>query len=431
MFDCGDEGVIVVGRSPRLNSAVLVRHSPRNQLQLLATGGNMKGFNRSVLAVVALAISDIAVVVQGEDYTYTTDNGAITITKYIGPGGDVTIPSTINEVPVTTIGYGAFWSCTNVTRIAIPESVTTISDGVFTGCDRLAAIAVDPANPAYSSLDGVLFNKASTTLTRCPQAKAGHYTVPSGVARIGPAAFASCASLTTVDLPDTVTTIAADAFYWCTSLTGMVIPGGVNNIASWTFAYNSSLTNLTILGSITNVGNWAFYSTDLLSLDLPDSVVSIEHHAFYFCGLLTEAIVGSGVTSIGDSAFAAAGNLTAVYFRGNAPSLGLDVFAGDNRATVYYLPGTSGWDVTFGGRPTALWRPQIQSGGPDFGVHAGQMGFNVLWTRGMTVVVEASTTLFPPVWSSLSTNILTSDSLHFSDSEWANHPSRFYRIRSP
>jgi hypothetical protein len=210
-----------------------------------------------------------------------------------------------------------------------------------------------------------------------------------------------------------------------------VIPSGVNSIASWTFAYNWILTNLTIFGSITNVGNWAFYSTDLVSLDLPDSVVSIEHHAFHSCGLLTGAIVGSGVTSIGDSAFAAAGNLTAVYFRGNAPSLGLDVFAADNRATVYYLPGTSGWDATFGGRPTALWRPRIQSGGPDFGFHAGQMGFNVLWTRGMTVVVEASPTLFPPAWSSVSTNSFTSDSFHFSDPDWANYPSRFYRIRSP
>jgi len=391
----------------------------------------MKTCNRTLLSVVALASFRLAVVVQAEDYTYTTDNGAITITKYIGPGGDVVIPSTIDEIPVAAIGYGAFWSCTNVTRIAIPESVTTISDGVFTGCDRLAAIAVDPENPAYRSLEGVLFNKSQTTLIRCPQTKAGDYTVPSSVTRIDHAAFASCSSLSSVALPDTVTTIAPDAFYRCTSLTGIVIPRGVNRIASWTFADDWSLTNLTILGSITNVGNWAFYHSGLSSLDLPDSVVSIDHHAFYSCGLLTSAIVGSGVTAIGDSAFAAAGNLTAVYFRGNVPSLGLDVFAGGNRATVYYLPGTSGWDSTFGGRPTALWRPQIQTGGPDFGLHAGQMGFSVLWTRGMTVIVEASTTLLPPVWTSLSTNILTSESLHFSDSEWANHPSRFYRIRSP
>ena len=390
----------------------------------------MKTFNRSVLVVVALASFNLAVLVGAENYTYTTNNGAITITKYIGPGGDVTIPSAIHEIPVTTIDYGAFWSCTNVTSIAIPESVDSISDGVFTGCNRLEAFAVDPANPAYSSLDGVLFNQAQTALIRCPQAKAGHYTVPGSVTRIDHAAFASCSSLSSVTLPDTIATIAPDAFYWCTSLTDIVIPSGVNSIASWTFAYNWSLTNLTILGSITNVGNWAFYSTDLLSLDLPDSVVSIEHHAFYSCGLLTEAIVGSGVTSIGDSAFAASGNLTAVYFRGNAPSLGLDVFAADNHATIYYLPGTSGWDATFGGRPTALWLPQIQTGGPDFGIHAGQMGFNVLWTRGMSVVVEASTTLSTPAWSALSTNSFTSDLFHFSDPQWENDLSRFYRIRS-
>jgi hypothetical protein len=382
------------------------------------------------MLVLAFALITPQALAQASDYTYQTNNGTITITKYIGPGGDVTIPSTIDELPVTMIGSQTFVWCTNVTSIAIPESVTTIHDGVFTGCTSLKAFSVDPQNPAYSSQEGVLFNKTQTVLTRYPQAKVGGFTVPTSVTTIDHAAFASCTSLTTVALPDTVTTIAPDAFYWCTSLTGIVIPSGVNNIAGWTFAYNSSLTNLTILGSITNVGDWAFYSTDLPALDLPDSVVSIDHHAFYSCGLLTSAIVGTGVTSIGDSAFAASGNLTAVYFRGNAPSLGLDVFAGDNRATVYYLPGSSGWDATFGGRPTALWLPQIQTSGPDFGLHAGQIGFNVLWTRGMTVVVEASTTLSTPAWSSLSTNIFTSDSFHFSDAQWENYPSRFYRVRS-
>lgn len=196
----------------------------------------MKTFNRSVLVVVALASFNLAVLVGAEDYTYTTNNGAITITKYIGPGGDVTIPSAIHEIPVTTIDYGAFWSCTNVTSIAIPESVDSISDGVFTGCNRLEAFAVDPANPAYSSLDGVLFNQAQTALIRCPQAKAGHYTVPGSVTRIDHAAFASCSGLSSVTLPDTIVTIAPDAFYWCTSLTDIVIPSGVNSIASWTFS---------------------------------------------------------------------------------------------------------------------------------------------------------------------------------------------------
>ena len=42
--------------------------------------------------------------VQAGDYTYTTNNGAITITGYTGPGGVVTIPSTINGVWVTSIG---------------------------------------------------------------------------------------------------------------------------------------------------------------------------------------------------------------------------------------------------------------------------------------------------------------------------------------
>ncbi len=45
---------------------------------------------------------------QAEDYTYTTNNGTLTITYYDGPGGDVIIPKTLNGLPVTAIGHRAF-----------------------------------------------------------------------------------------------------------------------------------------------------------------------------------------------------------------------------------------------------------------------------------------------------------------------------------
>src|SRR6266481_3102485 len=57
------------------------------------------------------------VVLEAEDYLHTTNNGTITITKYTGLSGVVTIPSTINGLPVTTIGNYAFSRCTSITSV--------------------------------------------------------------------------------------------------------------------------------------------------------------------------------------------------------------------------------------------------------------------------------------------------------------------------
>jgi hypothetical protein len=84
-----------------------------------------------------------------------------------------------------------------------------------------------------------------------------------------------------------------------------------------------------------------------------------------------------------------------------------------------------------GGIPTALWFPQVQTRDGSFGVRTNQFGFNVNWTSGQTAVVESCDTLSNPVWSPLQTNIFIGNSFYFSDPQWTNHPSRFYRVVTP
>jgi hypothetical protein len=95
------------------------------------------------------------------------------------------------------------------------------------------------------------------------------------------------------------------------------------------------------------------------------------------------------------------------------------------------LPGTTGWsDFSANtGLPTVLWTPQVQTSDAGFGVRTNQFGFTINWASGMTVVVEASTSLVNPTWSPISTNTLTSGSSYFSDPQWTNYPGRFYRFR--
>ena len=149
------------------------------------------------------------------------------------------------------------------------------------------------------------------------------------------------------------------------------------------------------------------------------------------CTSLTSVTIPNSVTNIGVGAFAGCTSLTSVYFQGNAPSIGDYVFDGDKKTTVYFLPGTTGWATSFAGLPTALWTPQVQTTDATFGVRSNQFGFTINWASGMTVVVEASTSLTNPVWSPLQTNTLTSGSWYFSDPQWTNYPNRFYRLRWP
>jgi hypothetical protein len=106
-------------------------------------------------------------------------------------------------------------------------------------------------------------------------------------------------------------------------------------------------------------------------------------------------------------------------------------FFGSTNAIAYYLPGKSGWTGTFGGRPTAVWLPVVQTLDGNFGVGSNAFGFNLSWASGQTAVVEACSEPAGATWVPISTNVLASDSLYVRDPFWTNFSQRLYRIRSP
>lgn len=284
---------------------------------------------------------------------------------------------------VAVVGGDAFVDCDGLTNIALGTGVTNILDQAFLGCSSVTTIAVAAGNPAFISVGGVLFNKNQTALFLYPAAS----------------------SATSYAIPDSVTDIVQDSFM------------GAYNLASITLGTNVQI-----------VGDSAFQDCySLTSILIPNSVTNLGNSTFFYCYSLTNVVIGSGLASLGFQDFSYCFDLASVYFTGNAPAMSSDVFDDDTAATAYYLPGTTGWSATFDDLPTAPWLPEIVASG----VQANQFSFQVNWAGGQTVVVESCTNLSHPVWSPLQTNLLTSSSWYFSDPQWTNYPSRFYRASSP
>ena len=147
---------------------------------------------------------------------------------------------------VTSIDDYAFQDCSGLTSIVIPNSVTSIGYEVFQNCSSLTSITVDANNSNYSSENGILFDKVKTILIQYPIGKSEmSYTIPNSVTEISEAAFMGCSSLTSVTIPDTVTSIGQVAFFKCTRFTSIEIPSGVTSIGLRAFYTCSSLTSIT------------------------------------------------------------------------------------------------------------------------------------------------------------------------------------------
>ena len=232
---------------------------------------------------------------------------------------DITIPAS-----VTSLADQAFGWCASLTNIMIPASVTSLGVQVFAGCVNLTAITVDPNNPAFSSVDGVLFDKSQTTLIQYPGGRAGGYTIPNTVTSIGDEAFQYC-NLASVTIPNGITNIGVKAFQNNTNLTSVTIPASVANLGFEAFDGCRNLTAITVdpgnpfLSSVAgamfdkNQTRLIEYSDNSAGdYTIPAIVTSIGDGAFHDSANLTNVLIPAGVASIGAVPFAGCPNLTAI-----------------------------------------------------------------------------------------------------------------------
>ena len=299
----------------------------------------MKHLFKALLLLLALFLPAIATAHDFEvDGIYYNINGNEVSVTYFGSSywqysneysGDVTIPSTVSyngtSYSVTSISNSAFYYCTALTSVTIPNSVTSIGNSAFDYCSGLTSVNIPNSvttigSNAFSSCSGL------TSIT-----------IPNAVTTIGYSAFFGCSGLTSVNIGNSVTSIGSSAFYGCTGLTSITVESGnstfdsrdncnaIIETASNTLVFGCK--NTTIPNSITSIGSGAFSGCNgLASITIPNSVTSIGSSAFSGCSGLTSINIPNSVTTIGDFAFHNCSNLKSFEFPESFTSIGLGAF---------------------------------------------------------------------------------------------------------
>ena len=279
---------------------------------------------RSIIAVAIMLLSlqamayDFSYTHQGKTLYYEILAGStntLAVTYYSATpasnnhvSGDVVIPSSVehNNVTysVTSIGNLAFYGCSGLTSVTIPNSVTSIRDGAFRVCSGLTSVSI----PNSVTFIGAWAFYGCSGLPSV--------TIPNSVNAIGDLAFYGCSVLTSVSIPNSVTLIGNNAFSACNGLTSVSIPNSVTTIGESAFADCSSLNSINVASGNTRYssidGVLYNYVQDTLmqcpgaktSVSIPNSVTFIGAWAFYACsGLTSVKCLASIPPSIGNNSF--------------------------------------------------------------------------------------------------------------------------------
>lgn len=275
-----------------------------------------------------------------------------------GLGGSYNVPDS-----VTALGDAAFSSCPELSRVRIGENVTDIPIWALSYDRNLTEIEVDPGNPIYSSLDGVLFDKDVTELLQYPSGKAGAYVFPNTVTSLRDWSMAYAQSLTSVTIPEGVTYIGEGAFSECPTLTEINIPGSVTFIGEWAFDECYALLEINVDEGGVNYSSMdgALFNANRTILikvpsgwtgayDIPDGVVTIGDWAINACNL-THIIVPGSVAYLGYRSFCDLPALEVLRFNGDAPDTDINWKHMLNGSLVvqYYLGAANFTSPTWNG----------------------------------------------------------------------------------
>ena len=245
------------------------------------------------------------------------------------------------EIPnsVKTIGRQAFYDCSGLPSISIPDSVKTIGDHAFDGCSGLTSIEI-----------------------------------PNPVSTIGEYVFRYCDNLTSVTLPNSLVTIGDDAFCFCSRLISITIPYSVTTIGSCIFSHCYSLNSINVDAANTHYsavdGVLFNYTKDTLiqyptgniqaEYEIPNSVTTIGEWAFGNCMHLALVTIPLSVTTIEDCAFAGCSGLYKITIPSSVTTIGERALSCSNLQTIFcetVIPPQANGDITSGRYTITLYVP--------------------------------------------------------------------------
>jgi hypothetical protein len=270
-------------------------------------------------------------------------DGTVTLIGYVGSGGNVIIPATLDGKTVRRID-GAFRDVVSVVSITLPDTITNIMSDSFWGTTNLTSINVSSTNGWLSSEDGVLYADSKTILVAYPAGKPEtSYMLPITVTRLFNGAFFGSRNLETIILHDYVNTIEANAFRECVSLTNITLPDKLEVISNQLFRDSTALTTIVIPESVTLIEDGAFRGCTSLSLvTIPEGVTTLGVQAFANCTNLPSITIPSSVTDIENQSFVNCSQLSSVIFRGNTPPIfGTNIFQSTMQLNTVYVPANS------------------------------------------------------------------------------------------
>ncbi len=303
-----NEGGIVfdVEETTAAETEDVVLSAPETDIPVTATAAAVVTPTPETTAVVKPVMPSMA---EENGYKYYVTGGNAVIDSYIGEESEIEIPESLGGLAVTEIGYAAFSGNKKITSVKIPESVKRINHDAFNGCTSLVSISLS-----------------------------------DGITGIQDGAFAGCESLKEMRLPESVSRIEDNTFSGCKSLTDITLNSNIDYIGKSAFAYCSSLSSFSIPESVTAIGDMAFSGSGLVSLDIPDTVLSLGYSVFADCKSLKEISLPDEITNLksgnNKGMFSGCSSLTKVTFPKKLNEIGDIAFADCSSLESISIPDT-------------------------------------------------------------------------------------------